>query len=82
MRNIESISIWKDGELKTGIGLDVLIYKDNLQDYAIFGYQISAESTEIIANGELHISGQDYEDWTDNDYAWNYVATKLGLTFI
>lgn len=83
MKQIKSISIWKNGSVQNGTYLNVNIFKDNLKDHAIFGYQILADITkEIIAEGELSIYGEDYQQWTDNDYAWNYVANKLGLIFI
>lgn len=82
MKPIKSISIWKNGSIQNGTFLNINIFRDNLKDSAIFGYQISADTTEVLADGELTISGTDYEAWTDNDYAWNYVAGKLGVEFI
>lgn len=82
MKQIKQISIWKNGSVQNGTYLNVNIYKDNLKDNAIFSYQISAESTEILTEGEIPISGQDYQNWTNNDYAWNFVADKLGLEII
>ena len=41
------------------------------------------ESSEMVADGNCAMSGQDYQDWDDsNDGAYNYVAGKLNLVII
>ena len=82
MKSIKQLQIWKDGTIKNGTVLNVNIFRDNLRDNAIFGYQILTDNSEVIASGELPISGDDYLNWTDNDYAWNYVASQLSIEFI
>lgn len=82
MKTIKPLQIWKDGSIKNGTILNVNIFRDNLKDNAVFGYQILTDNSEMIAGGELPISGENYQNWTNNDYAWDYVANELNIEFI
>ena len=35
---------------------------------------------EQVASGVLSMSGEDYNNWQTNDYAYNWVAEQLNLT--
>lgn len=78
---IQPIQIWKDGELKTADTLTCYVVSDNLKDSATFYYSLSSEAGSL-AQGNLTMGGTDYEGWQTNEYAWQWVAGKLGLTII
>lgn len=93
MKQIESITIWNDGEQKTANILTAKIVDDNLQSACNFFYELSegGQGTEemplikgvTLVSGNLPMSGEDYLGWTgDNDYAFSYIAEKLNLTLI
>lgn len=82
MKAIKPISIWKEGVTTNATKLECYITKDNLIDSATLSWSILSDNTEILGNGVIQISGDDYVQWSDNDYAWNYIATKLGIEFI
>jgi hypothetical protein len=33
-----------------------------------------------VAQGNLNMSGEAYTEWTQDAYAWDFIATTLGLT--
>jgi len=93
MKQIEPISIWKNGESQEATILNAYIINDNLQSCCTFYYQLclSGEPTEetplvisqTLADGNVTISGDDYLAWGGaNDYAFSYIAEKLNLTII
>lgn len=84
---IQPIQIWKNGSLKEAAWLNAYVVSDNLKDSATFYYSLSSvdaegNPAESIAEGNLGMSGEDYEGWATNPYAWSWVAGKLGLTLI
>lgn len=94
MKTIQPVSIWVNGSVKTStkFGMDSIF--DNLEDSATFYYQLfsstlDAESNEVLtqlAQGNLSMTGTDYENWNDspdiNDAAYQWGATQLNLTII
>ena len=93
MKQIEAVTIWKNGESQEANLLNAIIINDNLATSCSFYYQLcsSAEGTEAmpvvigqtLAEGNVTMSGDDYLAWDgSNDYAFSYIATKLNLTLI
>ena len=93
MKQIESVSIWKNGESQEANLLNAYIINDNLATSCSFYYQLcsSGEGTEAmplvigqtLADGNITMSGEDYLNWDDsNDAAYSYIAEKLNLTII
>lgn len=86
MKKIQSVPIWKDGQVQSATWLNSLCINDNLKDTAIFYYTLNADyeglPNEILADGNLTMNGVDYQNWNDNDYAYNWIATQLSLTII
>lgn len=89
MKQIEPISIWRNGASQEANLLNAYIINDNLATSCSFYYQLcsSGEQPETIgqslAEGNVTMSGQDYSNWDDsNDAAYAYIAEKLNLTII
>jgi hypothetical protein len=93
MKQIEPISIWKNGESFEANLLNAYIINDNLATSCTFYYSLcsSGEGTEALplvigqtlADGNVTMSGQSYIDWDNsNDAAYAYIAEKLNLTII
>jgi len=99
MAKIETQSIWKDGKTYQADEISVSIVSDNLATSATFYYRLSEAPVEnkdeegrtinyspgtTIADGNVGISGEDYEEWGKasdvNLWAYEYVASKLNLT--
>jgi hypothetical protein len=92
MKKIESVSIWKNGQLLEANLLDATM-QDNLINSCTFYYNLlsGGEGTEAmpltyhetLVQGSLILSGEDYLAWDgSNDYAFTYIAEKLNLTLI
>jgi len=90
MKSIQQVQVWKNGEEKQANKFSLILINDDLATNANFYYQLISsvvdgenESSEMVADGNCSMSGQDYQDWDDsNDGAYNYVAGKLNITLI
>jgi hypothetical protein len=93
MKKIEPVTAWKNGEQLEANILNAYIVNDNLDSSCYFYYSLNAggEGTEamplvngqVVADGNITMSGQDYLDWDNsNDAAYAYIAEKLNLTLI
>ena len=91
MKAIQSVQVWKNGEEKQANTFNLILINDDLATSATFYYQLIASSsdeegnvsTEQLADGNVGMSGEDYQNWDDsNDGAYNYVAGKLNLVII
>lgn len=89
MKTIQPVTSWYNGVEKKATVLSACASTDNLSSAASFSYQlyfISDVSTgmtnelEQVASGVLSMSGEDYNNWQTNDYAYNWVAEQLNLT--
>jgi hypothetical protein len=80
MKNITSISIWDKGQTKEATILNT--YGTNLQlnNSANFWYGLLSDNMEVLASGNLTMSGEAYTEWTIDEYAWDWIATQLNLT--
>jgi hypothetical protein len=89
MKNIQPISIWKNGSLKTASILDAIIINDNMSSSCTFYWMLKEADTivedqtitgENLADGNVTMSGEDYELWKGgNDYAYNYIAKQINV---
>ena len=93
MRQIESVTIWNDGEQKTASILTAKIVQDNLETECNFFYELSegGQGTEemplikgiTLVAGNVPMIGDTYLTWDgDNNFAFSYIAEKLNLTLI
>jgi len=93
MKQIEAVTIWKNGESQEANLLNAYIINDNLQSSCTFYYQLcsSGEPTEetplvigqSLAEGNVSMSEEDYLAWDgNNDHAYTFIANKLNLTIV
>jgi hypothetical protein len=84
MKNIQPITIWKDGESKNASILKMYISYDNLESTATFQYELCDDQLKSLANGSITIDSNDYTTWgnsgNSNDEAYSYGANFLNLT--
>lgn len=88
MKTIQPVKVWHNGAEVDATILVVGIISDNLLDRATFSYSLAKEGiatnlpmpNQSLVGGMIMIDGQDYIDWDTNDYAYNWVASKLNLT--
>lgn len=68
--------------LGTATLLNVNCTSDNLSNSANFSYSILSEATGALQQGNLNMTGTDYDNWETNDYAYNWVASQINVTII
>lgn len=84
---IQPIQIWKNGSLKEAAWLNSHVISDNLKDSASFYYSLTSVNEEgnpmeVLADGNLTMNDEDYQGWQTNEYAWKWIAGKLGLILV
>jgi hypothetical protein len=88
MKTIEPVQVWYNGQEVEATILNAIVMNDNLLNSATFQYQLLQEitnqgstfvSTMPVATNYLTMTGEAYDNWGDNDYAYNWLAEQLNL---
>ena len=86
MRNIQPLTIWKEGQNVQASILKMQINFDNLETHAILQYELTNNINETLVTGTSTITGTDYDNWSNggnsNDEAYQYVASYLNLILL
>ena len=85
MKTIEPVSIWDNGTVQEAKILNAYAINVTLGTSATFYYQLFAETVDLaigmqLAQGNLTMTGDAYQQWTVDSYAWDWVAEQLNLT--
>lgn len=85
MKTIEPVSIWDNGTVTQATVLNTFASNVNLNTSATFTYLLFSQLEDgninsQIAQGYLVMSGDAYVQWTQDSYAWDWVASQLNLT--
>lgn len=68
--------------LGTATILNAYCINDNLSNSAIFCYALLNDAQSSLQQGNLTMTGEDYDGWATNDYAYNWVASEIDVTII
>ena len=68
--------------LGTATILNAYCINDNLSDSATFYYALLSDTKSQFSQGNLTMEGQEYADWVTNEYAYNWVASKIDVTIV
>ena len=82
MKQITPISIWDNGTVQEATILNAYVTDDNLINSATFCYTLFSEGLQQLAQKNLKMTGQDYDDYQTNNYAYDWVASQLNLTIV
>jgi hypothetical protein len=66
--------------LGTATILNAYCINDNLSTSATFYYAILSATESLLQQGNLTMTGEVYDNWTTNDYAYNWVAEQIDVT--
>lgn len=66
--------------LGTASILNAYCINDNLSTSATFYYALLSDTESQLQQGNLTMTGADYDNWATNDYAYNWVATQIDVT--
>ena len=84
MKLIQEVSIWDNGINKKATVLNAYVVNLVLNQSATFYYGISKQNEdgsvgEILSQGNLSMTGEDYQEWVIDNDAWDYIAKCLNL---
>ena len=82
MKKIKPIQIWDNGKLIEATQFQLKAINVQLENSAIFYYTLSSENNSMLREGNLTMDGKDYQDWQNDEYAWNWAASKLNLKIL
>jgi hypothetical protein len=85
MKTIESVPIWDNGTVQEAKILNAYAINVTLSTSATFYYQLFAETVDLtvglqLAQGNLTMTGEAYQQWEIDSYAWDWIAQQLNLT--
>jgi hypothetical protein len=85
MKTIEPVSIWDNGQVKEAKILNAYAVNVTLGTSATFYYQLLSETADgnigsQLAQGNLSMTGEAYQEWNQDEFAWDWVASELNLT--
>jgi hypothetical protein len=80
MKTIEAVSIWDNGQVLEATILNAYCINDNLSTSGTFYYSLLSNSSQQLAQGNLTMTGEEYQAWQTNEYAYDWVAAQLNLT--
>jgi len=84
MKLIEEVSIWDKGVTRKALILDTYVINLVLNQSATFYYALYSQTEDglqgdMLASGNLSMTGEDYLNWTSDDGVWHFVADSLNL---
>jgi hypothetical protein len=85
MKTIQPVSIWDNGTDQNATVLNTYAADVALNSYATFNYFLFSQTEDgnlgpCLRNGTLNMTGEAYQLWQSDDYAWDWVAAQLNLT--
>lgn len=80
MKTIDPVSIWDNGKNVQALFLTSYAVNVTLGISADFYYSLLDENHIRVASGNLSMTGDAYEQWTVDSYAWDWIAEQLNLT--
>lgn len=88
MKTIEQVTVWFNGKEEHATVLSANATSDNLVDSAFFYYSLMKNGAYnpmnaglvSLASGSLNMTGEAYQAWETNDYAYEWIAEQLNLT--
>jgi hypothetical protein len=85
MKTIQAVSIWDNGQGKEATILNAYAVNVTLNSSATFWYGLFSANEDgsiggQLAQGNITMSGADYDAWQDDLVAWEFIATSLNLT--
>lgn len=82
MKKISPIQSWLNGQSVTATILNSYASNVILGISATFYYGLLDENLVGVAQGSLIMTGEAYQQWTVDSYAWDWIAEQLNLTII
>jgi hypothetical protein len=83
MKNIQPITTWVNGQNVTATIFNLQVVGGHLYNSATFFYELKSESGLVVSQGNLVLSGEDYQAWgLNDDYPYDWASEQLNLTIV
>ena len=82
MKKIKSVQIWDNGKLIEATQFELNAINVQLENSATFYYALFSENNDKLREANLFMNGKDYQDWQNDEFAWNWAASKLNLEIL
>jgi hypothetical protein len=83
MKQIQPIPTWVKGQSVTATIFNLNPIYGQLFKFTDFYYQLLDENMAIASEGNISLSGEDYQEWgNDDNYPYEWAAEQLNLTII
>jgi hypothetical protein len=80
MKTITPVTSWTNGQSVEATLLNAYVSNLILGTSAVFHYSLFSEELGLLNQGSLTMDGADYQTWSDDEIAWDWIASKLNLT--
>jgi hypothetical protein len=80
MKEITPIQVWQNGEVVEAKILNAYAVSVTLDQGASFYYGLITETKQTVAQGNLSMDTETYDQWELDSFAWDWVAQQLNLT--
>jgi hypothetical protein len=80
MKTISPVQSWTNGQSVDATILNAYAINVALNVSATFYYSLLDANLVIVAQGNLTMSGEAYQQWSVDQYAWDWIAAELNLT--
>jgi hypothetical protein len=82
MKEITPIQVWQSGEFVEAKILNAYAVSVTLDQGASFYYGLLTESKQTVAQGNLIMDSETYDQWELDSFAWDWIASQLNLTIL
>jgi hypothetical protein len=80
MKTISPVQSWTNGQSVQATILNAYAVNVALGTSATFYYCLLDDKQVMVAQGNLTMNGDDYQKWSVDSYAWDFIASELKLT--
>lgn len=84
MKTIQDVQIWDNGQVKVAKVLNAYAVNVSLNQNATFYYELlplddQGNAGSRIAYGNVFMPTEEYLQWSQDEFAWDFVASALNL---
>jgi hypothetical protein len=82
LKVIQPVTVWFEGANRSAIYFSLIAQNDNLSNMANFQFYLYDMQMTLVNTGSLNMTGETYQNWDNNEYAYNWAAQELNITII
>ena len=82
MKQITPFTIWYSGSTETATQINTYCINDNLSTQAQFYWALYDANSNFLQSGNLTMTGTDYTTYETNQYAYDWIAKQLNITYV